>query len=54
LLHPGFQLLDAAGPTTTFEIADSRRPPAPARARHSLRPFSSLAAGRAALSPWSI
>ena len=25
-LHPGFQLLDAAGPTTAFEIAERFRP----------------------------
>jgi transcriptional regulator GlxA family with amidase domain len=26
VIHPGFQLLDAAGPTTTFEIADRFHP----------------------------
>ena len=28
LLHPGFQLLDAAGPATAFEIASRSRPAA--------------------------
>jgi len=26
VIHPGFQLLDAAGPTTAFEIAERFRP----------------------------